>query len=278
MFALALLLAAADVSFFTERALFVPALANPRSPELGVEMRLTTPFDNFTATAGARMPLVTLGLATQAFQIGLDGAVWTELGREHRGIYFPVFTADYQISVPLMWRRGDWSAEAMLSHISAHRADGFEGPFPLTASGQPRGVFRYSREFVQVSLSRDIRAGSFALRAYAMAGYVVRVAPADLKRAMVGGGFELTAPTLARAVAPYGALDATYNEDTATVDVAAQLGVWLAPSARARVQTRFALGFYSGSDRRGQQVGIGRERFGIGFYFRFTDPPLLPLL
>ena len=187
------------------------------------------------------------------------------------GIYFPVYTADYQITVPLMWRSGDWSAEAMVSHISAHRADGFAGPEPLGPADTPRGIFRYSREFVQAEISRDLHAGEFELRAYAMVGYVVRVAPADLKRAMAGGGFELTAPTLRHAVAPYGALDTTWNEDTGTVDISAQLGVWLAPSARAIVQARLALGFYSGSDRRGQEVGIARERFGLGFYFRFTD-------
>jgi hypothetical protein len=273
MLALTAALAFADVSFFTERALFVPALANPRSPEIGMEMRLTTPFDNFTATAGARLPLITLGVGRHAFQIGLDGCVWTALSRTPNGIYFPVSTVDYQITVPIMWRSGDWSAEVMLSHISAHRADGFTGPYPLAPDGQPRGAFKYSREFVQAELSRDMRAGDFQLRAYAMIGYIVRVAPADLQRGMAGGGWEVTGPLLRRAVRPYGAVDATWNQDTGTVDVSGQLGLWLAPSPHAIVQTRIALGFYSGSDRRGQEVGEARERFGLGFYFRFTDPP-----
>lgn len=273
MCVLAIILAVTDVSFFAERALFVPPLANPRSPEFGIEMRATTPFDNFTVTAGARVPVLTVAVGRQAFQIGLDGGVWTELGRDHSGIYFPVYTADYQISVPLMWRMGDWSAEAVVSHISAHRADGFAGPYPVRPSGALRGVFRYSREFVQAQLSRDMHpAQGWALRAYAMVGYLIRVAPADLRHGMAGGGFELTAPVLAHAVEPYAALDSTWNEDTGTVDVSGQLGVWLAPAPRAIVQTRFALGFYSGSDRRGQEVGVARERFGIGFYFRFTDP------
>src|SRR5207237_1039656 len=157
-------------------------------------------------TAGARLPLITLAAGAQKFQIGLDGGVWTELGRDHKGIYFPVFTADYQIGVPVMWRWGDWSAEVMINHISAHRDDGFAGPYPLGPDGLPRGMFKYSREFVQAEVSRDMRAGEFTLRAYAMIGYVLRVAPADLKRALAGGGFEVNAPTLAHAVQPYGAI------------------------------------------------------------------------
>ncbi|MCC6808648.1 MAG: DUF1207 domain-containing protein [Deltaproteobacteria bacterium] len=268
--ALAVISVPVHVSTFTDPALFSPPVANNRSPELSIDFRLTTPFDNFQVALGARLPATTLHIGEHAIQIGLDGCVWSELGRASPGIYFPVFTADYLAAVPIMYRWRGLSAEFVLSHISAHRVDG------LPIEAVPRGEFKYSREFMHLRVSFEHSVGGFFLRVYAGGGGIGRSAPWDIKSPwFFGGGFEGAAPSIGGVIRPMLAVDVTWNGDTGTVDSGIEAGFWLFPRATSIAQVRATVGLYSGSDRRGIMLDAKAERVSFGIRIRFGDTPRL---
>lgn len=272
MLAVAFTLAAAaipvHVSTFTDPALFSPPVANPRALEFGIDIRLTTPFDNFAVSFGARLPITTLTIGEHKIQLGLDAGVWSELGRVSPGIYFPVFTADYLAAVPLMWRWRGLSAEFVTSHISAHRADG------LAVENVPRGDFAYSREFFTARVSYETAMKGFFFRCYVGGGYVARVAPWDIASPLsVGGGCEVNAPWIAHAIRPMAAVDVTWNGDHDSVDTSAELGFWLVEGSGKIAQVRASVNVYSGKEQRGVLFEERRERVAFGLRMRFVDAP-----
>jgi hypothetical protein len=257
-----------DVTVFTEPALFSPPIADVRSPEFAIDVRLTTPFDNFAVAFGGRLPITTVHLGEHAIQLGLDGGVFSELGRASPGIYFPVYTADYLVAVPIMWRWRGLSAEFVASHISAHRVDG------LPLADVPRGQFKYSREFFSARVSYDRKLGAFLLRAYFGGGYLARSAPWDIASPFYfGGGLEVSGPWIAHVLRPMAAVDVSWHGDSDSVDSSVEAGFWLFERTGAVAQVRATLGLYSGKERRGILLDERRERVAFGIHIRFADAP-----
>ncbi len=254
------------VSFFQHPAIFSPPLAAPRSPEMSIDLRVTTLFDDFVAVFGGRLPIMTATTGEHQLQVGLDGAVWTSLGRERARIYFPVYFADYLVGIPIMWRYRQFSAEGVISHISAHVGDGLP---PL-----PGGRFHYSREFFHARLSQDITLGSAVLRYYAGGGAILRSLPRPLPSlAFLGGGIEMTGPWLLGVLRPLLAIDVQWHGDLQAVATSMEAGVWLQPWTTNIAQLRLTIGGYSGPDLRGQMMGRRLERISFGLHIRFADRP-----
>jgi Protein of unknown function (DUF1207) len=254
---------AANVSFLDERAIFSPPIAHPRSPEMGLDVNLVS-FNEFIAVFGGRLPLVNIVAGEQHFQIGLDGSVWSRLGHRPSDNLFPVFSADYLIGVPILWRFRNLSAELIAAHISAHRVDG-------AAIFNTAPLYRYSVEYLQMRVAYETHLGALWVRPYFTFGTLLHSSSAYVHRGFVGGGFELFGPALGGSAQPFAALDVTYNGDHDFVDSSAEVGFLFAPKVLNVAHVRLGLRAYSGKTREGQSLFERLERFSFGFSVRFAD-------
>ncbi len=112
-------------------------------------------------------------------QLSLTGAVFAQF--DMRTPSNDLLNADYLVGLPVTYHRGAFSARARLYHQSSHLGDEY------LLDTQPAPVrINLSFEAAELLLAREIG----PLRIYGGGEYIVRRAPADLKRGLLHGGVE----------------------------------------------------------------------------------------
>lgn len=117
------------------------------------------------------------GKGCDGLMIGIDGGVHAQfdLGTPSRGLA----NADYQVALPVTWRRGRWSGRVRLHHQSSHLGDEY-----LLAHPDVERV-NLSLEALEALIAVDVE----RFRVYAGGGLILRSLPA-LDRALLHWGLE----------------------------------------------------------------------------------------
>jgi hypothetical protein len=164
---------------------FAPLIADPKEPEFLLSY-LWIRSDLRNTSVGAiglgqafglmRWPSARPG---DGLQVSLTGAVFAQfdLGTSSNDL----LNADYLVGVPVTYHRGAFAARARLYHQSSHLGDEY------LLDTQPQPV-RVNLSFEAIELLLTGEAGP--LRVYGGGEYIVRRAPADLKRGLLHGGAE----------------------------------------------------------------------------------------
>ena len=284
------------LDFFEDRPLYSEPMAGIRSPDTGVTIN-TSKYKKerigyLDVSLGRNLPIMTYQLSGDwlddnlFIQLGLAGGFWATLGYD-RGA-FPLLTQDFLISIPLEVKFGNFSAAIKFNHISAHLGDGFDALLEENLSSKEKrdldiaedllegytkdedvGItlkepFSYSRDFFSLSLSYEYRMGIFDGRTYWHGGYAHKMIPSELARSYVGTGTEMKYSS--KSFAPYYATDVTYNQDTNSTDLSAELGAVVLAEETDRFSLRIAFTAFIGKDRRGQLIGNNLKQFGLGFF------------
>jgi hypothetical protein len=251
---------------------FAPLIADPKEPEFLLSY-LWTRSDLRNTSVGAiglgqsfgliRLPGSTPG---DGLQVSLAGAVFAQF--DMRTPSNDLLNADYLIGVPLTYRRGAFAARARLYHQSSHLGDEY------LLDTQPPPV-RVNLSFEAVELLLAGEAGP--LRIYGGGEYIVRRAPADLKRGLLHGGVEFRQPGQLFRIGAVGrarviaALDVrSWQQQNWRPGWSGRGGLEIAPSGGGDAGQRLALllHVYDGPSPYGQFYLTEVRSIGFGAHFR----------
>jgi hypothetical protein len=252
-------------SLFPEERLFDPLLADPRWPHFGLS------YDHYHhSTSPKLINVAAVSLGEQFNVLGFDGesAGRFDLGLQPAlfGIFnldalsYDLVNADYRMGLPLDYRNGWFSAQAVMVHQSSHLGDEFLLDTPIDR-------INLSYETVQVRVSAQWQ----AFRVYLGAERVFHTMT-DLEpwSAQQGLEFVSSAAILNDSVRPVVALDVReQQENDWRPNVSFRTGVEFSSPGGGRRRVQLLLEYYRGSNPNGQFFRERIESFGLGLHVYF---------
>jgi hypothetical protein len=190
------------------------------------------------------------------WQLGVEGGMFTiwDMGTES----WDFVNADFLAGLPLSWRRGPFSAQARLYHVSSHLGDEF-----LLHNRVERRNFSFE--------AADLRAGwdVGAWRVYGGGGYLYRRFPIELRPWRTQAGLEYSrGPTFAGGrLRPVAGLDLQQRQENGwgRLDVSLKAGLQVEGSRRLQILFQY----YRGRDPNGQFYGRTVQQAGAGVHLYF---------
>lgn len=249
------------VQWLPDRDLFAPLIADPRQPRFSMSYQRFQPpgRQGFSAMSVALGEY--FGLAEELFgergnsQVGIQAAVFALFNLDAASS--DLVNADYQIGLPLSYRRGPWSYQLKLYHQSSHLGDEF-------ILGNP-GVNRVNLSYEELKGLASYEWERW--RVYGGGGYLLRSEP-DLQRKHAQGGVEFVHPHAWRGLDFVAAVDAKLSEEIDwKSSFSYQAGFEFKGMSQRRM--RLMLEYFDGHSPNGQ---FYRERLrytGLGLYFGF---------
>ena len=248
-----------------QQRLFRPLLADPTEARLAV----TTNFNNrLNGNIGASWEAA--GYTWDAagplrFRTGIHAGVFSKL--RWSGTTFPLETADYLVGFHAdlgndgMTGNDGLTGRFEYAHVSAHLADGYDGP---------ERAFTYSREYFTLygSYVREARRGTLigSVRVYGSFRWSNHAIP-DVRRWRVQGGAELVSGPLAGgATRAYLAGDLrVFRDGDVALNPTVQAGLLLHNEANRGL--RIALVYHGGRSEHGQFHHLEDNYSGVGLFF-----------
>jgi hypothetical protein len=184
-------------------------------------------------------------------RVGLDTGVFTLLRKT--GASFPLDTADFLIGLHVDAQRGAFTGRLSFTHVSAHLADGYQGP---------RQRITWSREFFTLygAYTRSV------FRIYGSVRLSNHAIPDIRRRGLQIGGEVISGPLAGRLPRLYLAGDwRFFNDGGWTVSQTGQAGVILSNPDRRGL--RLSLILHSGRSEHGQFHDLNDRFAGAGIFF-----------
>ena len=178
---------------FPENDVFRPLWADPKQPQffasfLGTRVRSDDTYLNAASVGfGDNFGLVGRRHGCNGWQVGVLGAVFAQFNLDSGSN--DLLNSDYNIGIPVSWRRGLFSTRVRFYHNSSHLGDEFLLRNP--------GVTRVDLSFEALEAILSLDAPGGWGRVYAGGTHLVHVSPSNLDKNGVQWGFELRGPTIA---------------------------------------------------------------------------------
>ncbi len=251
--------------FLPEGLLFKPLLADPRRPFIGASLRsyIDDPeLDAVGAIAvGGTLPLVRDdGPFSGQWQLDFFGAVFGIFDLDAPSS--DLINTDYWVGFPLSYRKGGFSGDFRIFHVSTHLGDEF-----LLRNRVDRVNVSY--EGAHLLLSQEFLG---SLRVYGGGGYLFSREPTSLGPGSAQFGVELESPRpfFSDLVRPILGIDLQGSEDNQwTPDVSVKVGLALEGSRNMRRAIELVLEYFDGRNPNGQFFERDLEYLGVGFQSRF---------
>lgn len=254
---------------FPQDETFCPFIADPKQPRSFLALQrgefgtLDEP-DVDATTIGAIGLADAFGLMRwgggapgDGFLLALEGAIFAQFDLDTPSA--DLINADYLIGVPLMWRRGGFSARIRLYHQSSHLGD----EYVLRGESIQRENLSFE------SLEAVISAEAGPVRVYGGGEHLFRREPDSVDRVLAHAGLELR-------TVPAGPLSLVAGIDVKLAEqqdwspgLSARAGIQLAPGARSGHPVRRILllaEFYNGPSPYGQFFLDEIRYAGIGLH------------
>ncbi len=254
-----------EVNVFLPRdLLFNSLMADPRWPHFSVsyQQHSTNGLENIgSATFGETFSIYRFaGPWNSQMEIGLQAGVFSifDLAAASKDLV----NADYLVTIPLSFKKNNFSAMARIFHQSSHLGD----EYLLRGDTGERINFTY--EGVDTILSYDFPLG---FRLYGGGGYLFDRVPTDLKPWITQGGIEFNSPVawLNGSIRPVAAVDIQSREASDwNMDVSLRAGIQLENPDFLSRKLKIMFEYYKGSSPNGQfYIRDEEEYFGIGLHF-----------
>ena len=254
-----------EVNVFLPRdLLFSSLMADPRWPHFSVsyQQHSTNELENVgSATFGETFSIYRFsGPWNSQMEVGLQAGVFSifDLAADSKDL----INADYLVTIPLSFKKNNFSAMARIFHQSSHLGD----EFLLRGDTGERINFTY--EGVDTLLSYDF---PFGFRLYGGGGYLFDRTPDDLEPWITQGGIEFNSPVawLNGSIRPVAAVDIQSREASDwNMDVSVRAGIQLENPDFLSRKLNIMLEYYKGSSPNGQfYIRDEEEYFGIGLHF-----------
>ncbi len=236
--------------------IFRPLQADPREPQLALKYQsYDTRGDDFTigaVQAGETFSLVEGHIGDGTWQVGLQGGTFSIFNQDEDSN--DLLNTDYIVSLPLTYRKGNWSGRARIFHISSHLGDEF------IANNNVTDRLDVSFEALDLIISHDWK----QVRVYGGGGYLLRTTE-NLDRGIAQAGSEWRIKnalgeldlSLAADYKALGAQDWTINQSYQAALI----------FTRNKRELRLLLEYYTGKSPNGQFFFNRLDYFGFGFQF-----------
>lgn len=169
-------------------SLFQPLIADPKWPRFSAayhyNFKNSSVRNDFSANAGATIPIYRDTIGNIEWEFGLQGAVFSlfDVHSNHN----PLINSDYYISIPMSFRCGPWTAMARLYHQSSHLGD----RILLSNRGLRARNAKFSYDGIDALFSINQVITGFDFRFYGGGGYLIYKNPSHLKPLKLQAGAE----------------------------------------------------------------------------------------
>jgi uncharacterized protein DUF1207 len=249
--------------FLPDTRIFSPLLADPRWPHfsVGYARMIRQGFPQIrnsgTISLGEHVGMVEFASDDGArVGVGLQPAVFglfnlDELSKD-------LVNADYRLGIPVDFRYGALSLEAVVLHQSSHLGD----EFVLRVQHQ-----RMNLSYEAATLNVSLEIGS--LRFYGGFGHLIHSVPPDLDPWSARQGLEWSS-TEGESFGPVVAVHVEERQESSwRPDLSVRAGVEFVDPRRSRRRFQILLEYYRGQDPNGQFFRQRIDSVGIGIHFYF---------
>lgn len=244
-----------------QQRLFRPLLADPTEARLAVTSNMD---DRLNGDIGGSWEAADYAWGADSrlrFRTGIHAGVFSKL--RWSGTTFPLETADYLVGFHADLGNDRFTGRFEYAHVSAHLADGYDGP---------EQAFTYSREYFSLYGAREMRfaPGSAigSARIYGSLRWSNHAIP-DVRRWRVQAGAELVSRSLTGtggATRAYLACDVRlFRDGGMSVNRTAHAGLLFHNGASRGL--RLALVYHGGLSEHGQFHHLEDDYAGIGLFF-----------
>ncbi|MDE2825361.1 MAG: DUF1207 domain-containing protein [Gemmatimonadota bacterium] len=248
-----------------QQRLFRPLLADPTEARLAITSNLGDRLDGDIGGSWEAADYAWNGDGGLRFRTGIHAGVFSKLRRS--GTTFPLETADYLIGFHADLGNDRYTGRFEYAHVSAHLADGYDGP---------ERAMTYSREYFTVYGARELRfapgsaVGSAigSARVYGSLRWSNHAIP-DVRRWRVQAGAELVFRPLSGdggATRAYLACDVRlFRDGDISVNRTAHAGLLFHNEASRGLRIAFV--YHGGRSEHGQFHRQEDDYAGIGLFF-----------
>jgi hypothetical protein len=248
--------------FLPDERIYFPRLADPRWPHFSLSydrMTRRMAFPDFRDSArvvlGEHIGMVEyVTPGGDRWGVGLQPAVFALFNLDAPSDH--LVNADYRLGVPLDFRTGPFSAEAVVTHQSSH-----------LGSSVAAVIEDEQLSYEVLTLDGSVDVG--ALRFYAGFGYVLHSFPRGIGPWSARQGAEWSSQD-GDSFGPVAAVQVDEREDSGwLLDLSVRAGVEFIDPRRYRRRFQILLEYYRGQDPNGQFFRERIEYVGLGIHFYF---------
>ena len=249
-------------SFFPQRILFTPLLANHEEPRLGVQQEIGT--SRMRIGIGNMVDAVEYSVGRDTVRWGVDFFAYA-LSNDFKGARFQIDAADGFFGMHFVYANGSpLSLRFRIVHFSAHFVDGHYDGDNMKWRDQ-RNPVPFSRNYGELVAAYTINTAQFSVRLYSGCSYAAVVKPADIQPFTTIHGIEIRSQGQIRVYVAddFSLVGVPRYSGSNNIEAGVKFGPW--PERGVRI----FLNYFSGLDNFGQYYNIRKDRWGIGFTFDF---------
>lgn len=252
------------LTWFPERSLFTPLLADPRWPRFSLSYQYYIDDNELDSVAapnfGELFPLLHYSPSYGgSWEVGIQAGVFAIFDLTSDS--FDLINADYRVGIPITYALGNFAAMLRFYHQSSHVGDEY-----LLRTGS--GRVNVSYEGISLLGSYDLPLG---FRIYGGGGYLVHVDPGSLDRGSLQFGAEYAGDDLGWEFAiPVAGIDVQLEEESNwRPNVSPRAGLQFGEPFGLGRNLQVLIEYFDGRSPNGQFYGHTIRYIGFGVHLHF---------